>query len=381
MNIAIVHDYLNQMGGAERVLLTLHEVFPQAPIYTSIYAPRLVDPAFARMDVRTSFMQRLPFVHTHHQAFLPLFPFAFESFDLREYDLVLSMSSAWSKNVVTRPETCHVCYCLTPMRFGWNFQGYAQAGERITAWQRAALTPIITALRLWDAVGASRVDFFAAISTTVAQRIRKYYRREAEIIYPPVDTHRFAAGDAAEEPDGGYFLVVSRLIPYKRVDLAILACQRLGVPLKIIGEGRDRPRLEALSRQHRNGHGSRVEFLGAVRDIRPYLRRCRAFIFPGEEDFGIAPVEAMAAGRPVVAYAAGGALDTVVPGVTGVFFRQQTVESLATALEEVSCRTWDRATIAAHAARFDTEAFKTKLRRFVEAKLDEHRRTTAARPK
>lgn len=385
MNIAIVHDYLNQMGGAERVLLTLHEIFPQAPIYTSIYAPRLVDPAFARMDVRTSFMQRLPFVHTHHQAFLPLFPFAFESFDLREYDLVLSMSSAWSKNVVTRPETCHVCYCLTPMRFGWNFQGYAQAGERIAAWQRAALTPIIAALRLWDAVGASRVDYFAAISTTVAQRIRKYYRREAEIIYPPVDTRSFAVEDAAKEPDGGYFLVVSRLIPYKRVDLAILACQRLGMPLKIIGEGRDRPRLEALSRRCRNGasngHGSMVEFLGAVRDIRPYLRRCRAFLFPGEEDFGIAPVEAMAAGRPVVAYAAGGALDTVVPGVTGVFFRQQTVESLATALEEVSCRTWDRAAIAAHAARFDAAAFKTKLRRFVEAKLDEHRRTTAARPK
>jgi len=233
VKLAIVHDYLNQMGGAERVLLVLHELFPEAPIYTSIYAPRLVHPAFRQMDVRTTFMQRLPGAHTHHQAYLPVYPFAFESLDLRAYDVVLSMSSGWAKNVLTRPETCHVCYCLTPMRFGWNFEEYA-AGERLAGWQRRLLAPAVAGLRVWDAVGANRVDYFAAISSTVAQRIRKYYRREAELIFPPVDTSAYGY-DGSGAADGGYFLVVSRLIPYKRVDLAIEACTRLGAPLKIVG--------------------------------------------------------------------------------------------------------------------------------------------------
>jgi len=185
MKLAIVHDYLNQMGGAERVLIALHEIFPSAPIFTSIYAPDLVDPAFREMDVRTTFMQRLPLVHSHHQAFLPIFPFAFESIDLREFDVVLSMSSGWAKNVLTRPETCHICYCLTPMRFAWSSRDYAK-GERIAPWQMGVIDPILSGLRLWDVAGANRVDAFAAISATVKRRIEKYYRREASIIYPPV---------------------------------------------------------------------------------------------------------------------------------------------------------------------------------------------------
>jgi glycosyltransferase involved in cell wall biosynthesis len=318
------------------------------------------------MDVRPSFMQHLPGVARHHQAFLPVFPFAFESLDLRPYDVVLSMSSAWSKNVLTRPETCHVCYCLTPMRFGWSFEEYVSAGERVFGWQRRLLQPILTGLRLWDAVGANRVDHFAAISNSVARRIKKYYRREAAIIAPPVETGTYRA----DEPDEGYFLVVARLIPYKRVDLAVQACSRLGMRLKIIGDGRDRPRLEALA----GGNGN-VEFLGWVDEAtkRHYLEACRGFIFAAEEDFGIAPVEAMAAGRPVIAYGAGGALDTVVDGMTGVFFGQQSPAALAAALERASTIRWDRAAIAAQAARFDVATFKDKLRQFVEDSVASHR--------
>ncbi|HEX2035560.1 MAG TPA: glycosyltransferase [Chloroflexota bacterium] len=372
MKLAIVHDYLNQMGGAERVLMVLHDLYPSAPIYTSIYAPELVDRAFSRMDIRTSFMQRLPLVHRHHQAFLPLFPFAFESLDLREYDVVLSMSSGWAKNVLTRPETCHVCYCLTPMRFAWNFEAY-RPGERIAGWQMGALAPILAGLRLWDVAGANRVDAFAATSLSVKRRIEKYYRRQAAVIYPPVQTEAYAYNPEEGQGDGDYFLIVSRLIPYKRIDLAIEACNRLRLPLKVIGNGRDRGRLEAMA-------GPTVEFLGWVDEEskRRYLQGCRAFIFPSEEDFGITPVEAMAAGRPVVAFGAGGALDTIVDGVTGLFFRQPSVGSLAEALQRVQRIDWDRPTIARHASRFDTGTFKTEMRRFVEAQVTQYRATTTA---
>lgn len=372
MKIAIVHDYLNQMGGAENVLLVLHDLFPQAPIFTTIYEPALVDPAFRRMDIRTTFMQRLPFVHRHHQAFLPVFPFAIESIDLRGYSVVLSMSSAWSKNVITRPEQCHVNYCLTPMRFAWTFEEYV-ARERLAEWQKPLLLPLVMGLRAWDVAGASRVDHFAGISATVNRRIRKYYRRDSALIHPPVETRALAAG-AVDAGDDGYFLVVSRLIGYKRIDLAIEACNRLKAPLKILGDGRDRARLQAMA-------GPNVEFLGWVDEEtkRRHLRRCRAFIFPAEEDFGIAPVEAIASGRPVVAYAAGGALDVVEDGRTGLLFAKQTPEALAQQLEAVGEQHWDGRALAAHASRFDTETFKSKLLRFVEEKSAEHVESSGAR--
>ena len=360
MKLAIVHDYLNQMGGAENVLRVLHDLFPEAPIFTTIYEPSLVHADFKRMDIRTTFMQRLPFVHRHHQAFLPVFPFAIESIDVRGYDVVVSMSSAWSKNVITRAEQCHVNYCLTPMRFAWTFEEYV-ARERLAEWQKPLLLPVVMALRAWDVAGANRVDHFAGISATVNRRIRKYYRRDAALIHPPVETTPLAAR-ASEAGDDGYFLVVARLVPYKRIDLAIEACNRLKAPLKIVGDGRDRARLQAMA-------GPTVEFLGWVDEEtkRRYLRRCRAFLFTAEEDFGISPVEAMASGRPVVAYAAGGALDTVEPGVSGLLFQEQTPEALAEQLDAVSGQTWDGRALAAYASKFDTEAFKTKLRRFVES--------------
>jgi glycosyltransferase involved in cell wall biosynthesis len=374
MKLAIVHDYLNQMGGAERVLLTLHEIFPQAPIYTSIYAPELVDPGFQQMDVRTTFMQRLPLVHHHHRSFLPLFPFAFESIDLREYDVVLSMSSGWAKNVLTRPDTCHICYCLTPMRFAWSFRDYAP-GEGISSWQMGVLGPILSGLRLWDVAGANRVDAFAAISMGVKRRIEKYYRRDAAVIYPPVCTADYTLDPQhrLDSREGDYFLTGGRMIPYKRIDLAIQACNRLKARLVVFGDGRDRARLEALA-------GPTIEFVGRVDDRtkRELLWGCQAFLFPEEADFGIAPVEAMAAGRPVVAYGAGGALDTIVDGVTGVHFRQPAVGAMADALQRIRGTEWDREAIARHASRFDVRTFKEHLGRFVEEQAAAHGGAVAA---
>jgi glycosyltransferase involved in cell wall biosynthesis len=364
MRVAIVHDYLNQMGGAERVLEVLHELFPDAPVYTSIYWPQAMSPAIRRMDVRVSFMQRLPFVLRHHQPFLPLYPLAFEQFNLSGYDLVLSMSSAWSKGVITRPETFHVNYCLTPMRFAWSYYDYI-AREELSGVALLVLPLVISYLRLWDVVSAQRVDRFIAISHTVARRIEKYYRRRPAVIYPPVNTAHFSPSDGYDD----YFLVVGRLIPYKRTDLAVRACTRLRLPLKVIGDGRDRQKLQRMA-------GPTVEFLGRLSDeeTRRYLARCRALIFPGEEDFGITPVEAMASGRPVIAFAGGGALETVVEGVTGCFFTEPTVDSLAAVLAGFDPARFDPRAIAAHAAQFHTEVFKQKLRSFLDQEYTAFRR-------
>ena len=351
MRLAIVHDYLNQYGGAERVLESLHDLYPEAPIYTSIYDPPRLPAFYREWDIRTSFMQRLPGVSSHHQAYLPCYPVAFESFDFSEYDVVLSNSSAWCKAVVTPPETVHVCYCLTPMRWAWRYHDYVER-ERLGRLARFGLPAAMTALRMWDVSSSQRVDRFAAISTAVAARIRKYYGREAVVIYPPVATERFATSRLP----GDYYLVVSRLIPYKRVDLAVEAFNQLGLPLKVVGDGRDRPAL--ATRAARN-----VELLGRVSDaeVAELLHGCRAFVFPGEEDFGIAPVEAQAAGRPVVAFGAGGALDTVIDGETGVHFREQTVESVVAAVRRLESLSFDAERIAAHARRFDTSVFRRQI--------------------
>ena len=362
MRVALVHDYLNQMGGAEKVLLTLHELFPQAPIYTSIYEPSRVDRRFRSMDVRTSFMQRLPFVKQHHQPFLPLYPYAFERLDLRAYDLVISDSSAFAKGVVTRPESLHISYCHTPMRWAWNYEDYIER-ERMGRLARIMLLPFIARLRAWDYATAARVDYFVANSPAVAARIAKYYRREAAFIPPPVDTSRFYVTPQHED----YFLIVSRLIPYKRIDLAVKAFTMLGLPLRVIGGGRDEGHLRRMA-------GKNVEFLGRLSDdeVRAQMARCRAFIFPGEEDFGITPVEAMASGRPVIAYGAGGALATIVEGSTGLFFNQQTPESLAEVVSTFDERYFDPHAIRRHAEEFDTQRFMRRFTQFVETKVASH---------
>lgn len=361
MKVALVHDYLNQMGGAERVVMAFHEIFPDAPIYTSIYDPQRVDPAFQKMDIRTSFMQKLPLVTKHHQPYLPFYPFAMESLDMRGYDLVLSSSSAFGKGVITRPETMHICYCHTPMRWCWNYDEYVER-EQLGAVARHVLPFLITGLRTWDQTSSMRVDHFIANSPVVAERIQKYYRREAVIIPPPVDAQRFNFDPATQPAD--YFLILSRLVPYKRIDLAIEACNKLRLPLVIIGSGRDEERLKKLA-------GPTIRFMGRLSDaeVLHYYAHCRAFLFPGEEDFGITPLEAQASGRPVIAYGTGGALASVVDGITGVFFNQQTVESLASVLETFDEHKVDPQTIRNHALEFDMPRFHRRIQQFIEAKM------------
>ena len=365
MKVALVHDYLNQMGGAERVVMALHEIFPEAPIYTSIYDPQRVDAAFQKMDIRTSFMQKLPMVTKHHQPYLPFYPFAMESLDLRGYDLVLSSSSAFGKGVITRPETLHICYCHTPMRWCWNYDEYVER-EQLGKMARRILPFLITGLRTWDQTSAMRVDHFIANSPVVAERIQKYYRRDAVIIPPPVEARRFSFDPTVQVED--YFLIVSRLIPYKRIDIGIEACNALQLPLVIIGSGRDLERLKKMS-------GPTIRFMGRLSDeeVLRYYAHCRAFLFPGEEDFGITPLEAQAAGRPVIAYGAGGALASVVDGVTGMFFNEQTVKSLADVLTSFDERTYDPQTIRNHALEFDLPRFHRRILQFIEAKMGEER--------
>ncbi|MBN1202650.1 MAG: glycosyltransferase [Anaerolineae bacterium] len=351
MKLALVHDWLNQIGGAEDVLEHLTRLYPGAPVYTSMYAPDLMPDAYRAWDIRPTWMDRLPGIHRHHQRYLPFYPPAFGRLDLSAYDVVLSNKSGFCHGVRTGPDTTHICYCLAPTRYIWGLKSYLDRenfgfGVRAAAWLVARL------YRGWDYAAAQRVDHFVAISTEIQQRIRRYYGRESTIIYPPVEAARFSPSGTVED----YFLVVSRLIPYKRIDLAVRACTQLDLPLLVAGKGRDRERLEALA-------GPTVQFLGYVpdEDLPDLFARCRAFIFPGLEDFGIAPVQAQAAGRPVIAFKGGGALDTVIPGQTGSFFEEPTVDSLVHALRLFDASGYDPAAIRAHAMQFDSSVFEQQI--------------------
>ena len=359
MRVAIVCSWLNQYGGAERVLEVVHEMYPEAPVYTSMYRPEALPASYRSWDIRTTFLNRFPFIKRHHQPFLPLYPHGFETLDLDGYDLVLSVTSAFAHGVITRPGTTHICYCLTPARFLWNYDAYAER-EQLGRLPRAVLPFILPGLRTWDALAANRVDHFVAISKAVQERIQKLYRRPSHVIYPPVRTADFGLSEQVDD----YYLIVSRLIPYKRIDLAVKAFNELGLPLVIAGDGRDRRALERLARPN-------VRFAGHVSDAerKRYLSRCRAFLFPGEEDFGITPLEASASGRPVIAYAAGGALETVVEDVTGTFFREPTPESLAEAVRAFDPGRCDPLAVRRHAERYDASAFKAQLSRFIAAAM------------
>jgi glycosyltransferase involved in cell wall biosynthesis len=355
MRVAIVHDWLNQIGGAEGVLEALLDIFPGAPVYTSIYWREAMPPAYQRWDIRTTGMDRLPGIHRHHQPYLPLYPIAFSRLTLRDYDVVLSNKSAFCLGVHTQAGTPHLCYCLAPTRFVWDFDAYVER-EQVGSTARLLARIMIPALQRWERNAARRVTAFASISREIEDRVRRLYGCDSIVIHPPVNTGAFSP--AASHDD--YFLIVSRLVPYKRIDLAVNAFSELGLPLWIAGSGRDRQRLEALA-------GPSVRFLGRVpNEALPELyARCRAYILPGLEDFAIAPVEAMAAGRPVIAYARGGALDTVVEGVTGTFFAEPSAESLAGAVERVQTLTFDPVTISTHARQFDVGVFRHKLAAWV----------------
>ena len=356
MRVALVHDWLNQSGGAEDVLAVLAGMFPSAPIYTSIYAPEMVYSRFRDRDVRVSWADRLPGVHRQQQRYLMMFPFAFRGFDLSGYDLILSNKSGFCHGVRKPADAMHICYCLTPTRYVWNLGGYLER-ERFHPVLPTLMRPLMGWLQRWDRRAADGVDHFVAISSAVQRRIARFYGCDSAIIHPPVDTRRFRP--IAEK--GEHFLVVSRLIPYKRIDLAVQACTQLGLPLIVAGDGRDRSRLEALA-------GPTVQFVGHVpeADLPGLLGRCRAFIFPGLEDFGIAPVQAMAAGRPVIAFAGGGALDYVQAGHTGVLFEEQSLGSLTEVLADFDDDVFDSGKIREEAMRFDRSQFESKLRGFID---------------
>lgn len=357
MRVAIVHDYLTQRGGAERVVLSLLRAFPRADLYTSVYDPRGTYPDFEAHEVRTTFLQRLPHSGPAFRRLLPLYPVAFGSLRLRGYDLVVSSSSGWAHGVRARGAV-HLCYCYTPPRFLHQTDRYLTEGV-VGGPLRTALAPVLSVLRRWDRAAARRPDAYVAVSRSVAARVRANYGREADIVHPPVDVGRI---EPAEAPPalGAPYLVLARLLPYKRVDLAVRVCTERGLPLIVVGDGPERARLGALA-------GPTVRFLRGVGDeeLAELLRSCRALIQCGEEDFGLAPLEANAAGRPAVAYGAGGALENVRDGVTGVHFPDQTPEALGSALNRLERLEWDAGVLRAHAESFGEDVFAERVREIV----------------
>ncbi|MGH2457340.1 MAG: glycosyltransferase [Chloroflexota bacterium] len=358
--VALVHSWLNQYGGAERVLEHLHDLFPKAPIYTSMFEPRAFPPCYRDWDIRTSFLQRVPLSRSHHQLMLFFYPMAFESFDFRGYDLVLSLSSGFSHGMRAARPGQHVSYCLTPPRFLWTFDRYVGM-EGVGRGTRLALGATVPLLRRWDVLASRRVDRFVAISRVIQERIDRCYGRPSEVIYPAIDVDSFQPSADLDD----YFLVVSRLIPYKRIDLAIEACNRLKLPLKVVGGGRSKAALQRLA-------GPTIEFVGKVGedDLRRLYARCRAFIFPGEEDLGLTPIEVQAAGRPVIAFGRGGTRETIVDGETGLFFEAQSVDSLVDALRRFDHRAYDATRIRANVrSQFDLPVFRERFMRFLEGAL------------
>jgi len=358
LKIALVHDWLNQIGGAEDVLEALKRLYPASPVYTSIYDKAQLPAHYQDWDIRRLWIDRLPAIHRRHQAYLPLYPLAWNRLDLQDYEVILSNKSGFCHGLRRPPKSLHICYCLTPTRYVWQLDNYL-AGEDISAAAGGLLRPLVGLLRRWDFAAAQRVSHFIAISTAVKQRISCFYQRSSNVIFPPVDTTRFHS--SAAEEIGNYYLVVSRLVPYKRIDLAIQAAAELGFKLKIAGSGRDCGRLRALA-------GDNVEFLGYVPDgdLPRLMARCKALIFPGLEDFGIAPVQAQAAGRPVIAFGDGGALDTVIPGVTGEHFPELTVDSLKGVWRNFDERAYNPQEIRLQAKKFDVSAFVARISAFVE---------------
>jgi glycosyltransferase involved in cell wall biosynthesis len=358
MKVALVHDYLTEMGGAERVVRALTRIFPEAPLYTSVYDERTCA-EFGDCDVRTTFMQHLTQRKGVTKRLFPLFPPAFRRLDLAEFDLVISSSSGFGHHVRARASALHICYCHNPPRFLWQPDEYFR-GQPAT---RRLLAPALARLRRLDLDAALRVDDYIANSATVAARIRATYGREAEIIYPPVDTSLYEMTSERS----GRFLIVSRLLAYKRIDLAVEAATSAGLPLDVVGEGPERRRLEGMA-------GPSVRFLGRRPDdfVRHALARCSALVLPGTEDFGLTPVEAQASGRPTVAFAAGGALESVRDGETGFLFSGATAESLTSAMRRALATELSPGRLRAWAERFDEVGFRSNLEASIAATVRDH---------
>jgi glycosyltransferase involved in cell wall biosynthesis len=343
------------MGGAERVAEAMHDSFPSAPMYTTVALPKGLPGSLRTADIRTSLLQKLPSLDRRFRHYFMLYPFAVENFDLSAYDLIFSSSSGYAKGVRRRRNAIHVCYCHTPMRWVWRYDDYV-AREGFGGTVRAALPYLLWGLRKWDLRASRQPNYYIANSNLVARRIKKIYGREAFVIPPPIDVQRFQMSNEVDD----YYLVLSRLMPYKRIDLAIEACKRMNRRLVIIGDGPDRARLEKLA-------DDRIEFMGRQPDkvVNYFASRCQALLFPGEEDFGMVPLEVNAAGRPVIAYRGGGALETVVENVTGIFFDQQNGHSLAEAIEKFEGLTWRQETLRHHAEKFDRNVFAFRVLQFL----------------
>lgn len=358
--IALVFDWMTNPGGAEKVNKVLHQMFPDAPIFTSIFNQDKLK-GFEKAAINTSFIQRLPFAKTKHQYYLGLMPYAYELFDLSSFDIVISSSHACAKGVITKPETLHVCYCHTPMRYAWdNWHSYIK-DYKMNPIFKSIGKKRIHKLRMWDRLAADRVDYFIANSNTTKKRIEKYYNRPSTVIHPMVDISKFTPSSQPK----GYFLAVGRLIPYKKFDLIVETFNRIGLPLKIVGTGIMEDELR------RNAKGN-IEFLGQVSDkeLSQLYSECEALIFPQLEDFGITPLEAMASGRPVIAFHGGGALDTIIEDKTGIFFDNQTPQDLAEAIEQYQKdkKKFKPETLREHASTFDTRVFQKNLKKYLDQK-------------
>jgi len=376
LKVALIHDWLTGMRGGEKCLEIFCELFPQADLFTLLYLKGTLSLVIEQMSIHTSFIQKLPFLKKRYRHYLPLFPTAIEQFDLRDYDLVLSTSHCVAKGVVVHPGTLHVCYCHTPMRYVWSMYHDYFGADQIGGLQKLIIAFSTNYLRLWDVASANRVDHFIANSHNVRQRIEKYYQRSATVIYPPVD---ISITSLAEESDD-YYLVVSALVPYKRIDVAVQAFNQLKKRLVIIGQGSEEKRLKKIA-------GPNIEFIGwvASENLSAYYSRCKALIFPGEEDFGIVPVEAQAFGKPVIALGRGGALETV-KGIapdhagkyssletqekfTGIFFKKPEPAALIRAINFFETLAFEPLHIREHALKFDKTIFREKIKNFIHKKL------------
>jgi len=369
MRIALVHDYLSQDGGAERVLKAMHELWPEAPIFVLFHDHEKI-PYLNRERIRESFLAKLPWIKTAYQWYLPWMPQATENYDLRTFDVVISSSSVFAKGVITSPNTLHICYCHTPPRFLWADTHKYVADLKYNFFIKSFLPGIIHRMRLWDKMSADRVDQFIANSKTVSQRITKYYRRDSDVIYPPVETHKFAP--VAEL--GNYYLAGGRLVPYKRLDLVVAAFNRLQWPLIIFGDGPEKDLLQKHARPN-------IQFVGQVSDEykAELMSRCLAFLNPQIEDCGITAIEAMASGRPIIAYDDGGATETVIHNETGVFFAKQNWESLLNTLLHFDPHNWHVHKIREHALQFSAENFKQQIKKLVEDRWEEFKKGLSQR--
>jgi glycosyltransferase involved in cell wall biosynthesis len=366
MKVAIVHEYLIHQGGSENCVEALLEIFPDAPIFSCFYSSETMPERWQKRDIRTSFLQNLPLGKKNYQKrlqyFLPLMPLAYEQFDLRDFDLILSSCHAYAKGVLTSVDSLHISYIHTPVRYLWDLNQEYLASYKTGSWQ-SKLAPVAQHyLRNWDFQASQRPDYLVANSNHVQRRIEKFYRRPATTIYPPVDVDYFSP---TAFPTEDYYLIAGRLVGYKRVDLAIQAFNQLGLKLRVVGEGPELQELKSMAK-------SNITFFPHLsrQELKDCFANCRALIFPGEEDFGIVPLEVQACGRPVIAYGRGGALETVVTGKTGLFFNEQTVEMLINAVKECENQAWDGSIICNHAQQFSRVRYQENMKNFIGEKRE-----------